>query len=343
MTEDILYYPSIEFQSEEWVKHALLYWDRVRRIVPENYKPQDPDFIKELQDAGLIIDITPTQQTAEEASLKFRELADKVGLLRNIQLAEGEHRLLHTTKIQSLLAVFFQAIGVAEKIDSDWLKMNSSLAGYYMMYLADCIAKSRNIVTGTDNEECWAVNPYFLEKGNFPIEEVNVATEGVYAQLVINDILPENVENLSAKDIIAIASDRKDEKAELRAKISRFVDVIPKITCLDELKDQYQQMLDEIDKAKTDYKKSIKSNLFEMAYRSIAVGVPAVEQFCTNANPYLTGFEIALNSFGLIWDYNKLKKNRNASYQSYLVGLDKTCAKRTASLANSYLHEFLYD
>ncbi len=341
MTQDILYYPSIEFQSEEWVKNALLYWDRIRRIVPENYNPQDSDFIRELQEAGLIKNITPTQRSAEDASAKFRKLADKVGLLRNIQLAQGDPHLLHTTKIQSLLAVFFQAIGIAEKIDDEWLRMNRCLAGYYMIFLADCIAKSRNLVTGTDNEECWAINPYFLEQGNFPTEETDINGDGVYAQLVINDILPANVQNLSAKDIIDLSTQRKDVKAQLRSKISEFVSLIPKITCIDELQDQYGQFLNEIKEAKEEYKKSTRFLNSDLAYKTIMVGVPAMAKFYLHVNPIIIALDIAMNAFGTIRDYKKLKKNRSKSYQSYLVGLDKACARQSAIAATSHLREFL--
>ena len=36
-SRSILYYPTIEFQSETWVKASLLFWDKIYRIVPANY------------------------------------------------------------------------------------------------------------------------------------------------------------------------------------------------------------------------------------------------------------------------------------------------------------------
>ena len=53
----ILYYPSIHFRDENWVKRALLYWESVYRIVPVTYVPQDSDFIRQLKGDGLIRDI----------------------------------------------------------------------------------------------------------------------------------------------------------------------------------------------------------------------------------------------------------------------------------------------
>src|SRR6266404_2125856 len=53
----LLYYPSIEFQNEVWVKAALCVWDHLFRIVPSTYIPTDSDEIRKAVDAGLISDI----------------------------------------------------------------------------------------------------------------------------------------------------------------------------------------------------------------------------------------------------------------------------------------------
>jgi len=52
-----LYYPSIEFQSEEWVKMALLFWDHGYRIVPVGHTPNDSFEIQTFIDNGLVINI----------------------------------------------------------------------------------------------------------------------------------------------------------------------------------------------------------------------------------------------------------------------------------------------
>ena len=42
-----LYYPTIEFANKEWLWNACLLWDKVYRIVPEGYIPNDRDEITE--------------------------------------------------------------------------------------------------------------------------------------------------------------------------------------------------------------------------------------------------------------------------------------------------------
>ena len=68
----ILYYPSIEFQSTEWVKSSLLLWDAVYRIVPEGYEPIDNDEIRAFVDAGLIRNIVPTDDEKKSIEKKFK-------------------------------------------------------------------------------------------------------------------------------------------------------------------------------------------------------------------------------------------------------------------------------
>ena len=49
----ILYFPSIEFNDENWVKASLLLWDRIYRITPNNYIPNDNETILEAVDNDL--------------------------------------------------------------------------------------------------------------------------------------------------------------------------------------------------------------------------------------------------------------------------------------------------
>ena len=55
--DSILYYPTIEFQDETWVKSALTIWDKIYRIVPYGYSPSDSREINIAKHEGLIEDI----------------------------------------------------------------------------------------------------------------------------------------------------------------------------------------------------------------------------------------------------------------------------------------------
>ena len=52
ISDYILYYPSIEFQSMDWVKSSILLWDNVYRIVPKGYEPNDLESIASVCTVG---------------------------------------------------------------------------------------------------------------------------------------------------------------------------------------------------------------------------------------------------------------------------------------------------
>lgn len=61
-----LYYPYIHFRDEAWLKSTLLYWDRMRRIVPEADVDQaqrgDSATVRQLEAEGFVEDVIPVQQ-----------------------------------------------------------------------------------------------------------------------------------------------------------------------------------------------------------------------------------------------------------------------------------------
>ena len=65
-----LYYPTIEFSSDCWLKSNALFYDKIYRIVPEEVIPSDTSVVKELQHAEVIGEISP-QKYASSASRKF--------------------------------------------------------------------------------------------------------------------------------------------------------------------------------------------------------------------------------------------------------------------------------
>src|SRR5437588_12611117 len=79
-TEIGLYYPSIEFNDDAWVKVAALYWDKLGRIVPSGYNPDDSDTIKQLtEEANFIKNFAPNFKEREFIGRLFGELLRSKG------------------------------------------------------------------------------------------------------------------------------------------------------------------------------------------------------------------------------------------------------------------------
>ncbi|HEV7375264.1 MAG TPA: DUF6236 family protein [Pyrinomonadaceae bacterium] len=74
-----LYYPYLHFRDEAWLKGAVLYWDRVDRILPAfpedflNFAPDDSDAVVALKGEGYIGRIVPSDE-AKKVGTSFLEL-----------------------------------------------------------------------------------------------------------------------------------------------------------------------------------------------------------------------------------------------------------------------------
>lgn len=78
-----LYYPHIQIQNENWLKLALLYWDGLRRIVPDSVVPSDSNAVRALVDEGILENTSPERylEQAEKQFLKSEVFARVLGRL----------------------------------------------------------------------------------------------------------------------------------------------------------------------------------------------------------------------------------------------------------------------
>lgn len=344
----VLYYPSIEFQSEEWLKKALLFWDHVYRIVPVGYTPDDSFEIKTFIDNGLVINIPVSEGEkikAAEAFLKFRENLQYIpsGLndvtIDRLNKQKVDYRLI---KLLDYIADKFDF-----KSDKEWYYFPPNIARGYMFTLAQTIAESRQLVRATDSLDIWSVSPYFTEKGNFPFEDVpyEKGNEGVYCSLMIEDVLPDNVVGISAQTIIKLNEERKDERILFRNRINELVYRLPKIKSKEQWDDEMNFLLKDFERDKQNYKKIFGSLGSAVRNSAMAVGVPAL--LTAVGNEILDGGITLLQALSIaaittITNFNLIKQNRNPSYASYLIDIDKK-AKNIAGAAQQYMHEFIND
>ena len=70
---EVLYFPSIEFYDNSWLKGALCHWDKIYRIVPPSYAPRDSDEVKEAVDAGLVESINLNEADLSDTADKFTD------------------------------------------------------------------------------------------------------------------------------------------------------------------------------------------------------------------------------------------------------------------------------
>ena len=62
MEKTILYYPTIKIEDGMWLRNALLYWDNVASIVPnEEYEEQNSIEVEYLKSAGIYKPVYPQE------------------------------------------------------------------------------------------------------------------------------------------------------------------------------------------------------------------------------------------------------------------------------------------
>jgi hypothetical protein len=167
----VLYFPSIEFSDENWVKASLLYWDKIYRITPRDYLPNDNETVLEAIDNNFIKDISLDGKDLSKTADEFSKFCESLPFIP--AGLEGRERI-HPDKICARLYPFLESI--AHKFDDNkWINLSEPLARGYMFYLSKVVAERRNLARATDNVDSWAIAPYFNDEGQ--IEACNTSVE----------------------------------------------------------------------------------------------------------------------------------------------------------------------
>ncbi len=346
----ILYYPHIEFQSEAWVKSSLLLWDHVYRIVPEDYTPNDSDEIKTLVDEDLVRNIKLDDKDRGDTFDEFLNLCDKIENHMPAGLEPSAEERIHPNKIDSRLYPYLDLIG-DHFIDEDkWLHLSKELARGYMFKLSQVVARIRNLNRGTDDLDAWSINPYFCENANFGDFLQDSTAEGFFCSLTLKDVVPQNIGDVSAQELISFVNRRKDERKLLREKFDDLTSHLAKISNIQHAGQVEMDFVSDLLHSKEQYRMSMDWWKNIPAW-SITTGVPVS---CTvlgtfaNLNPedpfniFPIAGSLIIGAICAYENFNMTKKNRDPSYSSYLIDIDNLCGNVTWQ---SYrrLEEFIND
>lgn len=227
-TRSILYYPTLEFQSETWVKASLLFWDKIYRIVPSSYTTKDSDEIKIAISNGFIENIELTEKDLRRTADKFESFCTKIPFNpAGFDSSTYEVRI-HTDKIDEKLKAYFKQF--SKDTDSQgFLKIPQELANGYMFYLSDTVSKRRNIAKLTDDSDMYAAMIYFDGEGNFDELLFDDDNPETYTNLIIERLVPRDVRSLSMEIVISLHKKLETEKRNFRNLINDFTEKLANI------------------------------------------------------------------------------------------------------------------
>jgi hypothetical protein len=308
----ILYYPTIEFQNDTWLKAAICVWEKVYRIVPASYTPNDSDEVKEAIDAGLVESIKLEKGDLTSAAGDFQKFMDNAESFP--AALEGYDSIdvrIHPEKIDAKLLPLFESL--ATKIGPQgFLSVSREVADAYMLYLATNIARRRRIGKATDDEHVFSVDSYFQFDGNFSEYIFDENQTEVAATVVLPQLLPAGLETDSMERVLNFRDKFAEARASYRENILDLAKLLTTVESASHLQDIVKDYKNRLTNAKRVSARRAVATISEHKYAALAIGLPIA------AAAFLTGdkfkWTVALGGIGIgliatMADANKSKRS----------------------------------
>lgn len=333
-----LYYPSMEFRNTAWLKGMLLFWDGIRRIVPESYTPNDVDEVKPFLEAEIIKSIDPREDAAKIAD-EFRNKLEKqytAAALSYMERPEDHERYykIHPDKVDSRLRDLLSAKEIS-KATKDWLNVSEEFGRYYMLYLSNSVAESRGLAKITDSKEAWAASTYFDYEGEIdpdtPFEENNQVIT-----LMLRDFIPANIHTIPAKSILSFREKYRSERRRFLESIKSYIAKISDISDPQVIEDAVNEYKKDVEDSIKDFRESLRSLKFTSLAGIKVIAFPLSTNvihwlgMCTYEYQVISTAVAGL-ALGLLTSYREYKEKRKALIKecdySYIYFLDNTFDK----------------
>jgi hypothetical protein len=351
-TGSILYYPTIEFQSDTWLKAAICVWEKIYRIVPPSYKPQDSDEVKEAIDAGLVESIKLEKEDLAKAAGDFQSFMNEAHTFpASLSGYDNIDIRIHPDKIDAKLLPLFESL--ASKIDPEgFLSVSEQVANAYMLYLATNIARRRKIGKATDDENVFSVDSYFQFDGNFSEHIFDESQTELAATVVLPQLLPNGLETDSMKRVLDFRHKYTDARAAYRESVLDLSKLLTTVESKSHVQEVINNFRNKLEDAKRSPIGKATATISEHKYSALAIGLPiAAAAFLDGEN---FTWSVALGGIGIaiiatMADANKSTRNEwkqsDAFYHLALQGNFDWKQGRRAGLSriSDKFHEFMDD
>jgi hypothetical protein len=221
-----LYYPYIHPRETSHLKAALIYWDRVRRIVPDSvthgdHVIGDSDDARLLVDRGLLVSTRPEPYEEAAAQQFFDFIEPKSDHFRiDIETARDmarRNRGIHIEKIGKPLFEKLRGLGMAHR-SGEWVSMQEEVGAFYMFCLASAMAEDISAPLFTDSPDDAAMGQAILFR---PDMAANVSEKLV--RLGIRLPSPEQLRQIPMGDIADFAERHAVERQDFRAAVEEIL------------------------------------------------------------------------------------------------------------------------
>jgi hypothetical protein len=295
-----LYYPYIHIRDADHLKAALLYWDRIRRIVPPNLEYNagavDGDDDMEVQRAtaeGFLISTSPVEYQ-EAARVRF--LSDCVVPVTADKSRHDLFRvdLIHTADIPNRSKVHVEKLGyelVMElqnqnlaRQDGEWVTIRDEVAAFYMYCLACEMSRRIEAPLFTDSPSDAMVGKAMMFQ-----QPANTKTPLADWLMQLDIDLPGAQELRSTRmaTILEFSNKRQDERRRFRKAIEGIIKHASAVTDPNAIADYIN-----------DQRQEIKNSSVNLNRTFAELGIQAVNSVAKLTTPAAAGWAIGALSAG---------------------------------------------
>ncbi len=342
-----LYYPYINFRDDNWLKLAALFYDGVDRIVPSLDLLEERELIERINENAeseeklFVRNIDPRPYANDVANefINYLTLANENPEVRNQLYQELQHIVqpsdkyyVHTAKMNHQLIKLLDNSGVDVEHFlhdfEDFLILDKITGAIYMSRLANHIAEKKSLPIITDD-----TNFQIIAK---EAQRDLVITDNlgeVLASMVIQSVIPRNMESITPKQIVRFRNDYNDERQEFYSKINELVTDLYQIEDEQSLRDALNFKKDEIIRANRRIESALRGLKIDTALGLFSLSIPS---FASGLGWAVASAGLASVAMGKLAvkgiDY---KKSKNGSPYSYALSLKNNLARE--NLAESLL------
>lgn len=274
MSKEVLYYPTIEFYDETWLKASLCIWDKIYRIVPPSYNPKDSGEVKIAVDNGLVEDIRLNKSDlAQTAELFELYLEDAPIVPAAVEGWENINVQIHHEKVDARILPILE--GMAKKFNPDgFLSISKEVANIYMLFLADVVSKRRGINKLTDDGDMFAIMHYFANDANFDELIYNDEAKEATSALVITSLLPKDLQYMNINEVIKFREKTDESRIAFRQSIDELVSELCRIEDTDFVKERITEFQKNIEKNNNAIIKQAGKGVKDFAHSLLSIGLP---------------------------------------------------------------------
>jgi hypothetical protein len=306
-----LYYPNISLNNKNWLKHALLHWEKLSRIVPGSVTPSDSEEVIQLRnETAFIEDYAPKhwdvsrafhvfsnyidtlfhseetlrafarrqQKDYDYLPAEFRDRVLRDAALRREVFAEAARSTgsyIHVEKLSRELKEKLYALGLAVPGESgweDWVRMDSDLGHSYMAYLAKSISEEQGMATITDISSAYGDSIWFASQPSHHYGGGEF--EHGLAHLLLTQFMPKNINNVTLDQIINIREKYPDERKQFLLTVQELGNKVKPISNKKALDNAVKFYAEKLSKEAKTLKEIYEGNHIEVVTKTIAVTIP---------------------------------------------------------------------